>query len=532
MGKWNAALTITRALYHPGACLDGSPDAVEILVDMTDPPHWREVLILQLSELSTTCLTAKVPWLQFAGEGKPNSLSSKLIADLTEGIGAGSIPKAFLFDQMGVQTLPSGRPCFLRGSKMIGDVGREFEVAPSLQHIWLKEASLSASQVGYVIRNTSWRALIAILFTLLSSIRSLILGAGIDLQAVLFIFGKQGTGKTTLAKRTGATHRTADGSDYAMVQAGSTPASIHDIMIEARDCSLIVDDLCKSASQKEVQRRLDLVCELIRLAGNDSPITKKKGRSTVARFCQSGMVFTGEFIPQNRSDVTRCIPIHLQSTISLSDDLTPGAVGDAVVILSKWLTIHCDEFIAKLRNAVGTSFLDLEDRLRTSYACLNTVADEFVCALQASGVASATCISIRRKAEKAIRKTIGEHLQLLEKLDAHEKVGNLPYIILQGIKQGAFGDESKPKKLGKKVPAVITDTYLDVIPDTLEQFVRAQPGYENYTKWKISRDLKQIGALVIHGNGEHSENTIRPRPDGPKIYRLILEVLKDEQEIY
>ena len=55
--------------------------------------------------------------------------------------------------------------------------------------------------------------------------------------------------------------------------------------------------------------------------------------------------------------------------------------------------------------------------------------------------------------------------------------------------------------------------------------------YENYSKWKISSELKQFGALVIHGNTEHSENTLRLQPDWPKVSRLILVVLEGEQEV-
>ena len=43
--------------------------------------------------------------------------------------------------------------------------------------------------------------------------------------------------------------------------------------------------------------------------------------------------------------------------------------------------------------------------------------------------------------------------------------------------------------------------------------------------------MKQFGALVIHGNTEHSENTLRLQPDWPKVSRLILVVLEGEQEV-
>jgi len=63
----------------------------------------------------------------------------------------------------------------------------------------------------------------------------------------------------------------------------------------------------------------------------------------------------------------------------------------------------------------------------------------------------------------------------------------------------------------------------------LENFIRKQPGYQDYTATKIARELNDIGALAIN---ESDSYQVRLAADTPRVYRIDPRVLKDHAEKY
>ena len=117
--------------------------------------------------------------------------------------------------------------------------------------------------------------LLAIVFLIVTLVRSWVKQTRADYQAILYIVGGQGFGKTTLAHLLTDWHKDADGDADLFFEAGSTIAAIREQMAQARDLPLVVDDLCKSSSKTTERQRKELGAQLVREGANSAPIIKK-----------------------------------------------------------------------------------------------------------------------------------------------------------------------------------------------------------------------------------------------------------------
>lgn len=113
-------------------------------------------------------------------------------------------------------------------------------------------------------------------FILLSMVRSAVLNAGINLQAVLFVTGRQGIGKTTLINRfvSFITKTTFANRPALFFDLGSSLAGLRIAMTTYRDLPIVADDACKSASKTVQRKREEVMAQIIREAANAAPIMK------------------------------------------------------------------------------------------------------------------------------------------------------------------------------------------------------------------------------------------------------------------
>jgi len=217
------------------------------------------------------------------------------------------------------------------------------------------DKTLSASQaVEALIREINVYMRYAIptyAYSLYAMFRSLWSEAALPTACVLNLVGTQGYGKTTLARNYCALYDNSSGQIADFFDAQSTPASMRRALADARDRVVVVDDLCRSSSTREVQKRRDLAASLIRNAANETPVAKLCGKTTATSTCSSGLVLTGEIPLQVPSDITRCLIINVDQPLRNGNPNVRTFTATATAHYIQWLCAHFPEELEHLKAA-------------------------------------------------------------------------------------------------------------------------------------------------------------------------------------
>ncbi len=524
----NANLQILRAFYLLLASFESLPAFVEVMVHIGD---CETRLFLPIQQYNAKGIQAKCPLLRFRNRKVILAFEETLISELLDGLANGSIQRGYYFHQAGTNTLPYGNICFIRGSELLGSCNRPYMIAPEICDIRLLGQGRSLSQFLSLLVNSPIQVLLVLAYVILTSIRSLLVDNGIDFQAVLYIVGRQGLGKTTLAMRIAGIYEKA-GSPVGIVQAGSTLAAVNALMANLRDQPIVIDDLCLSASRDTARKRVDLASKLIRQGTGSIPIMKRSGSSTVELPCEAGLIITAEFPLENLSDLTRCIIVPVNEPLDIPNELTPGLIGEAVRHYSLWFSEHDRKEIEMFRAAVdeAVSNSGFDTRIATNYACLKTAFYSLLCSLDELKFPKNQKEKVSAMLDKALDVALEQHKSMINQIKEHFPVGNLQFCILDGYKNGAFDLAKKIDKLSKHDGMIWKDD-LCLRKEALIQFVRQQPGYHDWTSNRITRALKDINALVLQ---EEEAATIRliKDCDVPRVYRIRMKILKETSEKY
>lgn len=264
-----------------------------------------------------------------------------------------------LYVQSGWYSQPSGR-IFVAGGTIISEAGM---AAPSDDLIFEKTAQLSLAVDNTLTVEKSTELLLRSLvaygeyaipvfsYTLYSMLYSIWSEASLPTACVLNLIGTQGFGKTTLARNFCAIYNDTTGRVADFYDAQSTPASMTKALSEARDRIVVVDDLCKSSSPREMQKRRDLAAFILRVGANESPVLKMAGSEMVTSICVGGLVMTGELPWETSSDVTRCVIVNVRKPLRSGnpDERTIAATAAAAYI--QWLCAHFSEELSHLKYA-------------------------------------------------------------------------------------------------------------------------------------------------------------------------------------
>ena len=123
---------------------------------------------------------------------------------------------------------------------------------------------------------------------------------------------------------------------------------------------------------------------------------------------------------------------------------------------------------------------------------------------------------------------LDEHLRLKQEIREQIPIGNLAAILYAGYENDDFKLTKKIDKL-QKHDGILWNNDLCLRSEPLIRFVRLQPGFHNWNRNKISRELKDIGALVLQ---EEETSTVHLDDDSPRVYRIRLDVLKKNKIYY
>lgn len=486
---------------------------------------------LPIKEFNAKGIEKKCPLIRFQGKQARPNFDNALVDELTNGLADGSIQSGYYLEKSGAIVFPDGHIGFLRGAELLGICNRPYKVAPEISDMELAGEGSILTHLLSLLITSPLQVLLVFAYVILSSIRSLLVSNGIDLQAVLYIVGGQGLGKTTLATRIAGIYK-KDGRTAGIVQAGSTHAAVNTLMTTLRDQPLVVDDLCLSASRDTTRKRIELVSKLLRQATGSIPIIKKSGTTTVELPSEASLILTAEYSLENMSDLTRCITVPIQYPIDIPDELTTDLIGDAVRHYSLWFTEHIQDELKQFRRAVdiAVSKSDTDARIATNYACLMTAFQSFIRSLTDLEYPQEMVAHAHNMMDMAISKAKERHSAMIEQIKDSIPVGNLSLCILEGYRHDAFDLTKNVKKLCEH-DGIIWKSDLCIKPEALIQFIRQQPGYHDWSSNRITRELKDIKALVLQ---EENAATVRlsKEPGVSRVYRIRKEILKETARKY
>lgn len=384
-------------------------------------------------------------------------------------------------------------------------------------------------------------ALMVLAFVLLSMVRSAVLGAGINLQAILYVTGMQGMGKTTLARRL-VSFITRVGSPYKpalIFDLGSSLAGLRTAMTEARDLPIVVDDACKSISKNVERKRNEVLAQVLREATNAAPIVKSvPGGGQVELENAASIMLTAETKPENASDLTRCILVNILEQPNLPDELTPDMVSEIVRTFLEYFLDHAEALLASLKSEIHCSrpvALEncTEPRVRTNLLVLRWVFRTMLDAAREASANASNCERLAARFDNALEESVDSFNHEMDALKANVPDGNLAYILLNGYLNKEFSVLKNDKKLHKlsKRDGIIWKGDLCLRSLSLETFVRKQNGYHDWNLNRIVNTLLDYGAICIHE--EHTKQVKLFKKKGiPRVYRIKLDILKDNAVRY
>lgn len=526
----NARIYFQKAYYLPASAFDAEPAATKIRIESVESGAWAKTVVLSPDQLTVPALRQACPLLRFADKKSMTNFEADLICQLSAGLKNRTIPQGYYFEQAGAVEFADGNICFIRGTEVLGRCSRPYCLSPSLTSSTLMASETPVSMLAPLLLCEPLQVLLVLAYVVLTSIRSLVLNAGIDYQAVLYIVGKQGLGKTTLATRVSCIYQDVHTrKKVGFVQAGSTKAAIESLMLSQRDQPLVVDDLCLSAGKETERKRRELGAALIRQGSGNTEINKKSGKKVLSFHCEAGIILTAEFTLQNLSDLTRCLIVPVNEQLHLSDALTSELIGEGVRQFSVWFSRNSQKELEDFQRFVSSAAdSDMDLRMVTNYACLAAAMNSFGRFLEKSGTSSVVCDKILSRMDSALRDAQASHLKMIAHIKESFPIGNIAFHILDGLKSNVFDLTKNVQKLVTHA-GIMWKGDLCLRPESLVQFIRNQPGYHNCSRNKITRELKDLGALVIQ---EETTDTVHLKKGTPRVYRICIDALKNAAERY
>ena len=495
---------------------DGYPAAVTIRLSFEGGLH-REA-DFRIEDLDARHIAKAVPEFFADSPKRVNRLIHDLVSRAMRDT-SGKVERGLLVETNGLHRSADGHVFFVIGQTVIGDVGRPYMIDKSVQSIRtdIVPSSDALLRLVELLAVAPPAYVLALVFLMVIFLRSTALACGLTLQAVGYIIGQYGRGKSYLAKLlTGWIISAQSGRQGLIVEAISSQAGTRDEMARYRDLPLVSDDVCRSESPRVEAKRIELISNFIRQAANESRIIKKApGGQTVELNCQSGAFVTSEIPLENPSDVTRCLWIPLDKQANTPPELDSMLVGAAIAYCIEWVCGHYARVCEMLRSlptnrweTISTTRAQNNFRLVDGvFQILLTILRELDCPLK-------TREHLQQQFNKAVKASIKAQETALARFHKPPIID----ILREAVDRDMFDMAKKPEKLWKH-ESIIWHGDLCIRKDPLERFIRAQLGYEGYTLKRILQDLKDAGVLVIQEEGTYQVHITH---DAPRTYRIRL----------
>ena len=449
--------------------------------------------------------------------------------------------RAYFFAQNGIVHLDDEATCVVLGNRVLGYKGNRCIAEPMCSWRIPEGTSDTCITLAKLLTNQPSAVLLTTAYTLLTTVRSAVIESGVDLQAVLYITGAQGLGKTTLARRVaGFVNNTDTDRPALLFDAGSTLAATRDAMASARDLPIVVDDLCLSASRAAQQQRKDLGAKLVREAANVTEIIKKApGGQTITLQNVAGVIMTAEFMLENASDVTRCVMAPITQPLDLPNELTPELMAGVVQEFLQHFLRDPQSMLKRLHNFmqnnehIAALQSCTEQRVRTNLTALYWAFREFVAIFATNIQFDNLARDLVRNFNRALADSVTQTDAALARVRSLTPEGNIAYVLLNAYLGDNFNLLKEGKKLTKlsKYDGTTFKGDLCLRKCALQQVVNQSPGYRGWGLNHIVAELVSYGALRIQEEGTYQVK-LSSDTEVPRVYRIKVDTLEKFAERY
>ena len=428
--------------------------------------------------------------------GTQKSLLEYILQSIEDHLMLKDITLGLYLEKYGMQKLPNNKYGYLLGSKLIGG-NYKYVIDPELPKLRVREARLDPAVVRETLSESSGAILLLLAFIMLCSVRSLLFESLIDFQGIFFITGPRSVGKTTLATRMCSFWETDNHNPVGIMQASSTRAVQSEMATVLRDMVIVSDDYAMLSNKQEKNDRLGKGEHLLMEASSKTPTMKKIGKQWKESVCNAGIVMTAEYVFAAESPVSRMILLPLSEQLALPPGLTPEFCGGLVHSFVCWAVSHPDEI--QNCNKAHAPIKSSVSRIQSNYSCLYNIFELFLQSLPYLHFGSVICQKLLDRLENQMDDSIEEQENILFRLRNKKKRSNVAKIILAFLEKGGFKLTDDFEELPNHQGVIKKDVlYLRRI--ALQQCVRCQPGYSEYTATKIAQELLDLGVLIPCGD--------------------------------
>lgn len=534
----NGIPEIVEAFHRPG---DSAPTCIRIRIRIGS--FVDQCVDVAVGDLGYRALHRAIPLLQ-CSSSRHRAVFDTYLVEIAQKFLENpekNAVRAYFFAQNGIVHLDDEATCVVLGNRVLGYKGNRCIAEPMCSWRIPEGTPDTCITLAKLLTNQPSAVLLTTAYTLLTTVRSAVIESGVDLQAVLYITGAQGLGKTTLARRVaGFVNNTDTDRPALLFDAGSTLAATRDAMASARDLPIVVDDLCLSASRAAQQQRKDLGAKLVREAANVTEIIKKApGGQTITLQNVAGVIMTAEFLLENASDVTRCIMAPIAQPLDLPNELTPELMAGVVQEFLQHFLRDPQSMLKRLHNFmqnnehIAALQSCTEQRVRTNLTALYWAFREFVAIFATNIQFDNLARDLVRNFNRALADSVTQTDAALARVRSLTPEGNIAYVLLNAYLGDNFNLLKQGKKLTKlsKYDGIMLKGDLCLRKCALQQVVNQSPGYRGWGLNHIVAELVSYGALRIQEEGTYQVK-LSSDTEVPRVYRIKVDTLEKFAERY
>lgn len=447
-------------------------------------------------------------------------------------------PMPLNFRQHGLCRLPNGCWLYVAGDTVLGiPPGIDYVIVPEVKLAHLArdpELSPVTATIELCKRLEASRNILFPVwgFTIVGSLRSVLSGADMTTFPSLGIIGGQNLGKTTVAQRYMLLYEDSQkpGSFWGQFDANSTFASIVLQVSDFRDQIVLVDDLAKSGSSTEQRKRQDLLASILRFAANGTGRAKINEKKQIEQqICKAGVAFTGEFMLQNPSDITRSIlvPIDQQMKGGQPDERTVAAT--VFYALIQWLLPQLDQKLEKLHQFLANVQVDSNPRLmKNGLLILWALGLFFQFAEEQGVITNKYHQKVIDRAKQALNRILDQQALQCERLTNENPKGNLSWYILYGHSHNLFPVATDQKSVNIKNCGLINNDTLYIRSSILLQYFQEHTPYHLSSDKEMNKQLKREG--ILGDTREH--RSAHSKINGVRCLKLDIKLLQKKAHDY
>ena len=534
----NGIPEIVEAFHRPG---ESAPTCIRVRIRIGS--FVDQCVDVAVGDLGYRALHRAIPLLQ-CSSSRHRAVFDTYLVEITQKFLENpekNAVRAYFFAQNGIVHLDDEATCVVLGNRVLGYKGNRCIAEPMCSWRIPEGTSDTCITLAKLLTNQPSAVLLTTAYTLLTTVRSAVIESGVDLQAVLYITGAQGLGKTTLARRVaGFVNNTDTDRPALLFDAGSTLAATRDAMASARDLPIVVDDLCLSASRAAQQQRKDLGAQLVREAANVTKIIKKApSGQTMTLHNVAGVIMTAEFLLENASDVTRCVMAPITQPLDLPDALTPSVMAGAVELFLQHYLLDSENLLRRLHHLLKNNEQIPalqncpEQRVRTNLTALYWAFQEFVAIFATDIQFDNLARDLVQNFNRALADSVEQTNAALARVRSLTPEGNIAYVLLNAYRKHQFNLMPEGKKIRKllKYDGLLIKNKLCLRTCALQQLVNQSPGYRGWTLNRIVAELVSYGALCIQEQGTY-QIKVSDDSDALRVYCIKLDVLEQAAERY